>query len=113
MVRTGVDVPVLGMEVEEQDVMSGKPAVPASGLPLILDGKVHGGLGDEHDLRGRPPAAAGDRRALEPGIGPVAVIKDIKFVDSLPKTRSGKIMRRVLKAQELGQDVGDTSAMVK
>lgn len=45
-------------------------------------------------------------------IGPVAVIKDIAFVDKLPKTRSGKIMRRVLKAQELGQDVGDTSALV-
>jgi len=45
-------------------------------------------------------------------IGPVAVIKDIKFIDKLPKTRSGKIMRRVLKAKELGLDVGDTSAMV-
>ncbi len=45
-------------------------------------------------------------------IGPVAVIKDIEFVDKLPKTRSGKIMRRVLKAQELGLPVGDTSALV-
>ena len=45
-------------------------------------------------------------------IGPVAVIKDVAFVDKLPKTRSGKIMRRVLKAQELGLEVGDTSALV-
>jgi len=45
-------------------------------------------------------------------IGPVAIIKDIKFIDKLPKTRSGKIMRRVLKAKEMGLDVGDTSAMV-
>jgi acetyl-CoA synthetase len=45
-------------------------------------------------------------------IGPVAVIKDVAFVDKLPKTRSGKIMRRVLKAQELGLPVGDTSALV-
>jgi acetyl-CoA synthetase len=45
-------------------------------------------------------------------IGPVAIIKDIAFVDKLPKTRSGKIMRRVLKAKELGQELGDTSAMV-
>jgi acetyl-CoA synthetase len=45
-------------------------------------------------------------------LGPVAVIKDLAFTDKLPKTRSGKIMRRVLKAQELGQDVGDTSALV-
>ncbi len=45
-------------------------------------------------------------------IGPVAVIKDIKFVDKLPKTRSGKIMRRVLKAKELGLPLGDTSSLV-
>ncbi|RMF54601.1 acetate--CoA ligase [Candidatus Woesearchaeota archaeon] len=37
--------------------------------------------------------------------------REIEFRDSLPKTRSGKIMRRVLKAQELGQDIGDTSTM--
>ena len=37
--------------------------------------------------------------------------KEIEFRDALPKTRSGKIMRRVLKAQELGEDVGDTSTM--
>jgi len=40
------------------------------------------------------------------------VIKDIEFVDKLPKTRSGKIMRRVLKAKELGQELGDTSSLV-
>jgi len=45
-------------------------------------------------------------------IGPVAVIKDIAFVDKLPKTRSGKIMRRILKAKELGQPLGDTSALI-
>lgn len=46
-------------------------------------------------------------------LGPIAVIKEIEFVDKLPKTRSGKIMRRVLKARELGEKVGDTSAMVE
>jgi acetyl-CoA synthetase len=45
-------------------------------------------------------------------IGPMAVIKDIEFTDKLPKTRSGKIMRRVLKAKELGLPLGDTSALV-
>jgi len=48
---------------------------------------------------------------LRKTIGPVAVTDGIEFVDSLPKTRSGKIMRRVLKARELGQDAGDTSAL--
>ena len=37
----------------------------------------------------------------------------IEFVDSLPKTRSGKIMRRMLKAQEMGLEVGDTSTLEK
>ncbi len=45
-------------------------------------------------------------------IGPIAVIKDMDFVDKLPKTRSGKIMRRVLKAKELGLPLGDTSSLV-
>jgi acetyl-CoA synthetase len=44
-------------------------------------------------------------------LGPVAVVKSIEFRDKLPKTRSGKIMRRVLKAQELGEEVGDISTL--
>ncbi len=36
---------------------------------------------------------------------------EIEFVESLPKTRSVKIMRRVLKAKELGLPVGDLSTM--
>ena len=35
----------------------------------------------------------------------------VKFVDKLPKTRSGKIMRRVLRAQEEGVDLGDISTL--
>ncbi|MHC1710342.1 MAG: acetate--CoA ligase [Methanomassiliicoccales archaeon] len=37
--------------------------------------------------------------------------REIEFVDSLPKTRSGKIMRRVLKAKEGGHDTGDLSML--
>lgn len=37
--------------------------------------------------------------------------REIEFVDSLPKTRSGKIARRILKARELGLEVGDTSSI--
>lgn len=44
-------------------------------------------------------------------VGPIAVPAVIEFVDSLPKTRSGKIMRRLLKAKVLGQPVGDTSTL--
>ena len=44
-------------------------------------------------------------------IGPVATPSEIYFVDSLPKTRSGKIMRRVLKAVASGQNIGDTTTL--
>ncbi|KXS42062.1 MAG: acetyl-CoA synthetase [Methanolobus sp. T82-4] len=44
-------------------------------------------------------------------LGPIAMPSEIEFVDSLPKTRSGKIMRRVLKAQELSMDPGDVSTL--
>jgi len=44
-------------------------------------------------------------------IGPIASPDEIEFVEKLPKTRSGKIMRRVLKAQELGLPVGDVSTL--
>ncbi|MDO9325203.1 MAG: acetate--CoA ligase [Methanoregula sp.] len=44
-------------------------------------------------------------------LGPVAVPQEIEFVDKLPKTRSGKIMRRVLKAKEMGMDLGDISTL--
>ena len=44
-------------------------------------------------------------------LGPIAVPHEIAFVDKLPKTRSGKIMRRVLKAQEMGIDPGDISTL--
>jgi acetyl-CoA synthetase len=37
--------------------------------------------------------------------------REIDFIDKLPKTRSGKIMRRVLKAKELGLPLGDLSAL--
>ena len=40
-----------------------------------------------------------------------AAPREIDFIDSLPKTRSGKIMRRLLKAKELGLPLGDTSTL--
>lgn len=37
--------------------------------------------------------------------------REIEFIDKLPKTRSGKIMRRILKVKELGLPIGDTSTL--
>jgi len=44
-------------------------------------------------------------------LSPIAKPDTVEFVYSLPKTRSGKIMRRVLKARALGQDEGDLSTL--
>ena len=44
-------------------------------------------------------------------LGPLAVIGELNFVDLLPKTRSGKIMRRVLRAVILDKDPGDISTI--
>ncbi|REJ37262.1 MAG: acetate--CoA ligase [Bacillota bacterium] len=53
----------------------------------------------------------GLKRFIRQNIGPIAVPDEIQVVDSLPKTRSGKIMRRLLKAQELGLPIGDVSTL--
>ncbi len=50
-------------------------------------------------------------RHLRQVIGPIATPDEIYFVESMPKTRSGKIMRRVLKAVASGQSLGDLTTL--
>ena len=50
-------------------------------------------------------------RTLRDQLGPIAVVGELSFVGSLPKTRSGKIMRRVLKAVALDRDPGDITTI--
>ena len=58
-----------------------------------------------------PELEAELRATVREVLGPVAVIGPVHIVSSLPKTRSGKIMRRVLKAVVTGVDVGDVSTI--
>ncbi|RJP59721.1 MAG: acetate--CoA ligase [Ignavibacteriales bacterium] len=51
------------------------------------------------------------RQHVSHEVGPIAKPEQIEFVDSLPKTRSGKIMRRVLKAKAMGEDPGNLSTL--
>jgi acetyl-CoA synthetase len=44
-------------------------------------------------------------------LSPLAMPQEIEFVSTLPKTRSGKIMRRILHAKEWGEEAGDTSTL--
>jgi acetyl-CoA synthetase len=44
-------------------------------------------------------------------LSPLAMPQEIEYMEKLPKTRSGKIMRRVLHAQEWGEEIGDISTL--
>lgn len=64
--------------------------------------------------QGRAPDEAMRRELLghaRKRLGPAVAPKEIDFCDNLPRTRSGKIMRRLLKARELGLPEGDTSTL--
>ncbi len=51
------------------------------------------------------------RQHVATHLGPIARPEEVKFLDKLPKTRSGKIMRRVLKARAQGMPEGDISTL--
>jgi len=68
---------------------------------VILRAGVEGSKSLEEELR----------QHVSHEMGPIARPESVTFVSSLPKTRSGKIMRRVLKARALGQPEGDLSTL--
>ncbi|MDW8096271.1 MAG: acetate--CoA ligase, partial [Aquificaceae bacterium] len=91
--------------------------------PAVAESAV---IGKPHDIKGESiKAFVILKKGVEPSdhlkeeikqhvrhiLGAIAVPDEIEFVEKLPKTRSGKIMRRVLKAQELGLPVGDVSTL--
>ncbi len=82
----------------------GKPD-PTAGAIIKAFVVLHRNVETTDDLR-RDLLAHG-RRKLGAAVAP----REIDIVDRLPHTRSGKIMRRVLKARELGEDEGDVSTL--
>ncbi len=100
---------------EVESALVSHPAVAEAGV-----------IGKPDELRGEIIKAF---IALKPGISPSEKLKEqianhvktqlaghaypreIEFVDSLPKTKSGKIVRRLLRAKELGLPLGDTSTL--
>ncbi|MBI1297125.1 acetate--CoA ligase [bacterium] len=104
----------LGTAEVESALVSHKHVAEAAviGVPDELKGNVihafcilNSGVSDNGDLVDEL------KRHVRTEVGPIAVPARIEFVDSLPKTRSGKIMRRLLKAQVMGQPIGDTSTL--
>jgi len=51
------------------------------------------------------------RKHVRAEIGPIAMPEEVYITDKLPKTRSGKIMRRVIRALVSGQEIGDTTTL--
>jgi acetyl-CoA synthetase len=94
--------------------------------PAVAEAAV---VGFPHDIKGTgvaafvilrqaiPTGEAGEklRKAIIAHVahelGPIAKPDQLRFTEALPKTRSGKIMRRLLRAREWGQEVGDTSTL--
>lgn len=82
----------------------GKPDPVAGEIVKAFVALKAGHTGDEAM---RKSLLAHSRKRLGPAVAP----REIAFIDSLPKTKSGKIMRRLLKARELGLPEGDTSTL--
>ncbi len=91
--------------------------------PKVAESAV---IGKPHELKGESLAAfVVLRRGVEPSeelraelrehvgieIGKIARPDYIGFVNDVPKTRSGKIMRRVIRAKAIGEEVGDISTL--
>jgi acetyl-CoA synthetase len=91
------------------------PAVAEAGVIGKPDPVAHEVVKAFVALRpGFPPSPELQRELLafvRKRLGTAVAPKEIDFVANLPKTRSGKIMRRLLKARELGLPEGDTSTL--
>jgi acetyl-CoA synthetase len=100
---------------EVESALVSHPAVAeaaAIGLPHELKGNaIHAYVILRAGREKNDQLAEELRNHVSHEIGPIAKPEDITFVDSLPKTRSGKIMRRVLKARALGQPEGDVTTL--
>ncbi len=84
----------------------------AVGLPHELKGNaIHTYVILRDGAEGSEKLAEELRNHVSHEMGPIAKPETITFVESLPKTRSGKIMRRLLKARALGLPEGDTSTL--
>ncbi len=104
----------LGTAEVESALVSHKDVAEAAviGIPDELRGNViHAFCILNSGLTGSKDLEEALKLHVRHEVGPIAVPTSIVFVNDLPKTRSGKIMRRLLRAQLLGQPGGDTSTL--
>ena len=100
---------------EIESALVSHPAVAeaaAIGLPHEIKGTgIHCFVILRAGVDGSDKLAEELRTHVAKELGPITKPEAVSFMAALPKTRSGKIMRRVLKAQALGQDLGDISTL--
>ena len=84
----------------------------AIGLPHELKGQgIHVFCVLKQGFSPSPELAETLRQHVATHMGPIARPEEVAFAEKLPKTRSGKIMRRVLKARAQGLPEGDISTL--
>ena len=100
---------------EVESALVSHPAVAeaaAIGLPHELKGQaIYTFVLLRNGFSSSPELSEELRQHVATHMGPIARPEEVKFVDKLPKTRSGKIMRRVLKARAQGLPEGDISTL--
>jgi len=100
---------------EVESALISHPAVAESaaiGLPHELKGHaIHCYVQLKPDFEASEDLGEDLRKHVSQHLGPIARPETITFVPALPKTRSGKIMRRLLKARALGLPEGDISTL--
>ncbi|MFC6731088.1 acetate--CoA ligase [Haladaptatus sp. DYSN1] len=93
------------------DVEGVAEAAVVGGRRNVEGRTIHAYITPEQNVVGDDQLAATIREAVMASIGELAVPERITFAPALPKTRSGKIMRRHLAAIANGERLGDTSAL--
>ncbi|GAA5049156.1 acetate--CoA ligase [Haladaptatus pallidirubidus] len=86
-------------------------AAVVGGTDTMKGSKVHAFVSPESNVAGDEALRTRVRSAVESAIGSIAAPDSVTFTPSLPKTRSGKVVRRYLKAIANGETLGDTSAL--
>ncbi len=100
---------------EIESALVGHPAV-AEAAAIGVPDHIRGELGKAFVILKQGKLGSDElskelKQHIRKELGPIVVMESIDFVESLPKTRSGKIMRRVLKALATGKDEGDLTTL--
>ncbi len=104
----------LGTAEIESALVSHEAVAEAAAIGLSHEVKgqaIHAYVILKAGINGSPELAEELRQHVSTHMSPIAKPEEITFVDKLPKTRSGKIMRRVLKARAQGLPEGDLSTL--